>query len=423
MKKLKLNNKTVYILGFGSLAVIVMCFVVFSIFVNRFTADNNKVEPLVYTSTKDVETAVLWHSEKLFKSGDFDGISVIDKELLDYKQLDKYSNFTEVGTVYAYELLYRLKTDDERALIDNKIIGELVEPNSWLEQVAAHRCIVLFELDDVYYNVFSWDFPLTTNEYHWDSIYYGGSNSSNKDWLESNIIKAIFKNPKKIPNFEISPILSSESVLRKLLRDIVINAKTDFGIEFDKSRVYGFTYDYGIDAIYFRADLVNADDEYLVDNIGFSLFLNGGFSIGERELLPAIEELKAFPPALISDEDFILKNKNTFIKLGDRYENLITDEKITYTRSADEKRAYDTFGYENFTILSGIEMFSVTSETPALETHRGIRVGKSIQDVFEKYGTTDKTPPNSFWYHYNGKFLIFYVDENDKIIQIKIEHL
>ncbi|MFV0240584.1 MAG: hypothetical protein ACK5H4_11190 [Lacrimispora sphenoides] len=127
-------------------------------------------------------------------------------------------------------------------------------------------------------------------------------------------------------------------------------------------------------------------------------------------------------PASLSDEDFIVKNENTFIELNGNYENLITNEEIVNVRYLDEKRAYDTYVYENFIVSVSPTpyntVFFINLVTSELETSRGIRVGDFISDVFEKYGLVDG---NSYMYHYDDKILTFYIDKDGKVTNIKFE--
>ena len=254
-----------------------------------FISCTKESEPLLSVSAENIQSALDWHEEKLFENNEFDGIAVSEHKMIGSKQLEHYTNFTKSGSIYVHELVYELKTDDPRALLDNKIKAEQIEPGSWITDFAAHRVLVLFERDGVCYNLLNWDRMLGREnlaqvQYHWDNMDYGGSNSSNKDILESRIIKEIFQNPKNIPGLKISDTMTSDGVLRKLIRDIDLFVRPDYTVDFDRSRVYGFTYDYGIDAIYFRADLTSKTGEKIVENMGFSLFLNEGFSIGEKEL-------------------------------------------------------------------------------------------------------------------------------------------
>jgi len=125
----------------------------------------------------------------------------------------------------------------------------------------------------------------------------------------------------------------------------------------------------------------------------------------------------------LSDKDFIVKNGNIVIELGSDYKDLEIDEKILSISYANERRAYDIFVFENFTISSTLKIFMITLTTPAFETFRGVRLGDSILSVFEKYGIADSSENGLYSYYYNYKILIFYVDENNTIIGIRLEYV
>lgn len=240
---------------------------------------------LIKVTAQTPEEAAFAISDTLFESNVFDDMRITDEELLYYTQLNKYENLTETGTVYSYELVYKFKTDDERIFIDNKVTGELVETEVWLEDAVAHRCIVLYENNGTYYRILSWDTTeLTENHntyFRYANDEYGGSNSCEKDWLECNIIEEIFENVYSIPNLKLCTDATSNSILRKLIRDIEMWTKPDYSIDESKSRVYNMTYDEDLKCIYFKADLYTLNGEEVVRSTGFSLFLNGGFSIYE----------------------------------------------------------------------------------------------------------------------------------------------
>jgi uncharacterized lipoprotein YehR (DUF1307 family) len=95
---------------------------------------------------------------------------------------------------------------------------------------------------------------------------------------------------------------------------------------------------------------------------------------------------KSYTPAPLTDGDFIVKNGDEFINLGEKYENTII----------------------------------IDSSTPFLETSRGIKVGDSISNVFEKYGTVYATAPGHFHYNYEDKHLSFYFDKYEIITEIRV---
>ncbi|SET46561.1 hypothetical protein SAMN05443270_0160 [Lacrimispora sphenoides] len=129
-------------------------------------------------------------------------------------------------------------------------------------------------------------------------------------------------------------------------------------------------------------------------------------------------------PTALSDEDFIVKNKDTFIELRSSYENLITNEEISYISYLNEDHVFDTYVYENFIVSvspANNTVFSINLVTPELKTSRGIGVGNSISDIAEKYGLDDETYDRTLVYHYDFKMLIFYVDKDGIITNIVLE--
>lgn len=246
------------------------------------TPDEKK---LLKVSAETPEAAALVISNEIFKNNKFDDIIITDTKLIDCKQLNEYKDLTEKGKVYSYELIYYLKTDDERALINNKIDTGLIVPGEWIEEAPAHRCIVFFENEGVYYNLFSWDNVVLGKEYGKEFYYtkdeYGTSNGCMKDWLECNIVKSVFENEYNISDMKASSDMTSESVCRKLIQDIYMWVKPEYKIDESKSRVYDFSFDKELQCIYFKADVFDSEGNAVFTNKVFSLFLNGGFSIYE----------------------------------------------------------------------------------------------------------------------------------------------
>lgn len=131
------------------------------------------------------------------------------------------------------------------------------------------------------------------------------------------------------------------------------------------------------------------------------------------------------PIAPLSDEDFIIKNDDNFVELGNTFKNLKTDEKNADIQYANEKHAYDIYAFKNFTISTqpldeGI-IFSIYLTTPILKTFRNISIGDTISDVFEKYGLVDEVPSGLYMYRYNDKILTFYADESGKVTGIHFQ--
>lgn len=121
------------------------------------------------------------------------------------------------------------------------------------------------------------------------------------------------------------------------------------------------------------------------------------------------------------EEDFIIKNKNTYIKFKGNYENLITNKKILNIIYLDEDTLYDTYFYENLTI--GVSppdnmIFFIDLIDPSIETYRGISIGNSVLDVKSKYGLPDKEYMNTYTYNFNYESITFYFNEEEKVIRI-----
>jgi len=66
-------------------------------------------------------------------------------------------------------------------------------------------------------------------------------------------------------------------------------------------------------------------------------------------------------------------------------------------------------------------IWSLNLVTSELKTSRGISIGDSILDVFEKYGLVDGESSEFYVYHYDGKILTFYIDKDGKVISIEFE--
>ncbi|MDP4183122.1 MAG: hypothetical protein Q8942_18790 [Bacillota bacterium] len=144
-----------------------------------------------------------------------------------------------------------------------------------------------------------------------------------------------------------------------------------------------------------------------------------------------ITKIKAVSP--ITNEDFVIKDKNNDIELGGKYGDLKTNEKITKTVPDNEIHAYFIYIFENFKILTqpcgdtSSIIGSITLTTPIIQTSRGIRIGDTKTEVAKKYGnpddtsTADSITPGQYVYRYNGKFLTFIVDKIGKVVGIRFE--
>lgn len=135
----------------------------------------------------------------------------------------------------------------------------------------------------------------------------------------------------------------------------------------------------------------------------------------------------------LTNSDFVIKDKNNFIKLGGKYGDLKTNEKITKTVPADENRIYDVYEFENFKLLtqpgggSNSIIGSIDLTTPIIKTSRGISVGDTISEVVAKYGNPDDSSiadsiaPGQYMYQYNSKFITFFVNKTGKVVLIRFE--
>lgn len=128
----------------------------------------------------------------------------------------------------------------------------------------------------------------------------------------------------------------------------------------------------------------------------------------------------------LTDKDFVIKDKNNYIELGGKYDDLETNEKITSSEGPDEHNAYYFYELENFKITSdGNTIDWIDLKTPILKTSRGIKIGDSISTVFKKYGKEKYTEISKttgyYMYHYHGKLITFYVNKSRKVNGIQIE--
>lgn len=234
-----------------------------------------------------IEQAVFEISNNDFNNGYFSECQISDMEIIDYKKIVQYDNLTETGSIYVYELHYKIKTNDPHLLISEKIMGKPCPTNEWLTDVIARQCIIIYNVENTYYNlecISDFDFPCD-GSFFYDSEYYGGSSSSNRDALEYMIISNVFKH-NDIIDLKLNPDATSYNLLRKLIRDIEMVVQPNYNIDINKCRLYDISYDYEIKCIYFKADLYTDDNKLITENKGFSMFwFQSG---GEIETLPKI---------------------------------------------------------------------------------------------------------------------------------------
>lgn len=132
----------------------------------------------------------------------------------------------------------------------------------------------------------------------------------------------------------------------------------------------------------------------------------------------------------LSNEDFVIKDEKNHIELMEKYENIVTDDKIIEFIHANEIYAYDFCEYENFNVRVGLEIIScIELNTPILQTSRGIRVGDSILELVkygdsysDKYDYDDKLDTlGCYIYTYGYKFIKFFFNKSGDIVRISIE--
>ena len=144
------------------------------------------------------------------------------------------------------------------------------------------------------------------------------------------------------------------------------------------------------------------------------------------ENLPIAQENTPKPQVVaLNEEDFIIRDENNYIKLDDKYENLVTNEKVTSILGVTENRAYESYVYESFVVSVASDIFRISIISPAIETSRGIRVGDSMETVFEKYGMAEFLQLDSatgyYMYSHEAKFVRFNFDSSKKVSSILIE--
>ena len=135
---------------------------------------------------------------------------------------------------------------------------------------------------------------------------------------------------------------------------------------------------------------------------------------------------KATSTLQLNDEDFIIKDENNYIKLGDKYEELVTNESLISISEMTINRAYESYIYESFAVSVGLEIFRITINSPTLETARGIRVGDSMEKVVAQYEGVDVYEVHTAeycMYSHERKILRFRFDDNSKVSSIVIEFL
>lgn len=151
-------------------------------------------------------------------------------------------------------------------------------------------------------------------------------------------------------------------------------------------------------------------------------------SIDSKTKITGNTNIKSVSP--LTNEDFIIKDKNNYIELGGKYGDLKTNEKITETIPCNEKHLYYIYVFENFKIRTGAcggYIGSIDLETPIIQTSRGIIIGDTISEVIKKYGKADDSniadsiAPGQYVYRYNGNFLTFFVDKIGNVIGIRFE--
>ena len=235
-----------------------------------------------------IEEAVFKISEDDFKNGYFSEHDISDNELTEHKEIASYDNLTEHGKIYAYELHFKVKTNNPHFYYNEKIQAKECNTNEWLEDSFARQLIIVFENDGMYYNLkclpdFYYTFSYTYAYFEYERDEYGTSSYCPRDLLEYYVITSIFQN-RSIPDLKLKPYTSNKRLLRKLINDIKMVVQPDYNIDIDKSNLYDISYDYDIGCLYFKADLYTDDNRTVAEQFGFSMFIFQ--SGGEIEKLP-----------------------------------------------------------------------------------------------------------------------------------------
>ena len=237
-----------------------------------------------------IEQAVFKISEDDFKNGFFSEHYISDDELTEYKEIASYDDLVEHGKIYAYELHYKVKTNNPRFYFEEKMPteSEKCNTNEWLGDIFARQLIIVFETDGMYYNLetmsnFYYTSSHTSSYFEYEKDEYGTSSYCPRDLLEYEVITSIFQN-RSIPDLKLRIDASDKRLLRKLINDINMVVKPDYNIDIDKSNLYDISYDYDIGCLYFKADLYTDDSRIVAGQFGFSMFrFQSG---GEIEKLP-----------------------------------------------------------------------------------------------------------------------------------------
>lgn len=146
-----------------------------------------------------------------------------------------------------------------------------------------------------------------------------------------------------------------------------------------------------------------------------------------------IEDKDSESVVSLTNDDFVIKDKNNNIELGGIYRDLQTNEKITKTVTANENCIYDVYEYENFKIFtqpdesSSSIIWSIDITTSVIKTSRSISVGDNISEVVKKYGDpddsdmADSNETGQYIYQYNSEIITFFVDKTGEIVLIRYE--
>lgn len=129
----------------------------------------------------------------------------------------------------------------------------------------------------------------------------------------------------------------------------------------------------------------------------------------------------------LTNDDFVIKDTNRYFELGEKYEELKTNDKILKTIPANENNIYDIYEYENFKLLTqpdgnSSSIIGIDLTTPTIQTSRGISVSNTVAEVVEKYGDPDDSIKQSqYIYQFNSKFITFFIDETGIVVLIRFE--
>ncbi|MDR0913558.1 MAG: hypothetical protein LBM65_00065 [Oscillospiraceae bacterium] len=132
----------------------------------------------------------------------------------------------------------------------------------------------------------------------------------------------------------------------------------------------------------------------------------------------------------ISYYDFTVDFTTTTLKVGMAFNLEEINETLKNHSPANEKRAYEIYSYEDFIVEAVFSnktgeyiIGSLTLISPKYTTHRGIKIGDTVADVFEKYGEKEQDEDGTISYLYDRKHIYFRIDNNGIVTGISLDML